>query len=335
MAGGKPTRTCPNCAASFAPTSKQCPVCKLETAKMDAFAAAKQAARKRGLQTTRVEGASTPFWRRPVVIGGLLALLVVAFILFEFTGVARPPAWMQYPSTKEDAVKALFTDIAVGDDPGYDKAYALIAPSARNPEDSDEKGHYRQLYHEVYKYLSGEFGTGWASTLSVEQDPANTDNMIVHVGLETFHVETVLMTPPDKLTESNHHYATTGIGEVNIADAAGFQQMEGAMAVVGAEAGQAAVRNIQSVLGAAGARHRETPMQTKMRLAPLLRDPRGINKYEVYQTWPVRKDPVVRNRLTAITSDGRYDQAIKDVATEVLNDSVTDDELIAAHVQTD
>ena len=45
-------------------------------------------------------------------------------------------------------------NIAVGDDPGYDKAYALIAPSAHDPQDGDERGHYRQLYHEIFKYLN-------------------------------------------------------------------------------------------------------------------------------------------------------------------------------------
>jgi hypothetical protein len=332
MPGPQPTRTCPNCAATFSAGSKQCPVCKLEASKMDAFAAAKQAARKKGLQTTKVEEAGTPLWRRPIVIGGLAALLVAAFIVSKLTGAGGPPAWTLYPSTKEGAVKQLFADIAVGDDPGYDKAYALIAPSSRNPDDSDEKGHYRQLYHEVYRYLSGEFGSDWLSTLQIEQDPTNSDLMIAHIGLETLHVPTVQETPADKLTDNNHHYAITGISEFDISDAAGFQQTAGVLAIVGAEAGQGAVRNLTSVLGAAGASHHETPMQTKLRLLPIVRDPRVVSKYEIYQVWPIRKDPVVRHRLDAIMDDDRYPPELKEVAKEVLSDSVTDEELIAAHV---
>ena len=332
MAGGKPTRTCPNCAASFSPSSKQCPICKLETEKMDAFAAAKQAARKRGLQTTKVEEASTPLWRRPAFIGGLLALLLIGAVVFKLMGPGGPPPWMAYPSTKEDAVKALFADIAVGDDPGYDKAYGLIDPKSRDPDDTDEKGHYRQLYHEVYRYLSGEFGSGWLSTLTIEQDAANSNLMIAHVGLETLHVPVVQETPPDKLNDSNHHYAVTGIQEFDIHDAAGYQKTAGVMAVVGAEAGAGAVRSLTAVIGAAGASGHETPMQTKLRLLPILRDPRETTKYVIYQTWPVRKDPVVRHRLDAINGDDRYPMEFKEVAKEVLNDSVSEEELIAAHV---
>jgi hypothetical protein len=332
MPGSQSTRACPNCAATFSAGSRQCPVCKLEVAKMDAFAAAKQAARKKGLQTTKVQEAGTPVWRRPIVIGVLLGLLLLAFIIAKFSGAGGPPPWTQYPSTKEEVVKQLFTDIAVGDDPGYDKAYALIAPSARNPEDSDEKGHYRQLDHEVYRYLSGEFGADWLSTLQIEQDPTNSDMMIAHVGLETLHVPVVLETPADKLNDNNHHYAITGIQEFDISEAAGFQQTAGVMAVLGAEAGQGAVRNLTAVIGAAGASHHESPMQTKLRLLPILRDPRMLSKYEIYQTWPIRKDPVVRHRLDAIVEDDRYPPELKEVAKEVLNDSVTDEELIAAHV---
>jgi hypothetical protein len=299
---------------------------------MAAFAAAKQAARKKGLQTTQVESAGTPLWRHPLILAGIAALLLAAFIVAKLTGVTGPPPWSLYPSTKEAAVQQLFTDIAVGDDPGYDKAYALIAPSARNPDDSDEKGHYRQLYHEVYRYLSGEFGADWLSTLQIEPDATNSDLMIAHIGLETLHVPVVQQTPPDKLTGSNTHYALTGISEFDISEAAGFQKTAGVMAVLGAEAGQAAVRNLTAVIGAAGASGRETPMQTKLRLLPILRDPRVLSKYEIYQTWPIRKDPVVRHRVQTIVDDDRYPMELKEVAKEVLTDSVTDEELIAAHV---
>ena len=94
-----------------------------------------------------------------------------------------------------------------------------------------------------------------------------------------------------------------------------------------------AIPRIEGILNAGGAQRRETAMQTKLRLLPSLRNPRNVNKYEVYQTWPVRKDPVIRRRLNAMVHDERYDGGIRQVAQEVLNNAVSDEELIAAHVQ--
>jgi len=326
-------RTCPNCRAAIPKGATKCLVCKMEVSQMVAFAAARDAARRRGVRKTEVEVAGPPWWRQPMAIAAIVVVALVTLIIIWKVTRPLPPAWWTlFPRTQDDAVNQFMNGIAVGDDPGYDKSYALLAPSAKDPKDDDEQGKYRQLYHEMYKYLS-IFDSHWEGIMKIEQDPTNSDIMLVHVGPETIHVTTALQTPADKLTDANHHYAIIGINEYDITQAAGAQQMEGIKGFLKGEAGEAAVRNVESVLGAEGAPRHETPMQAKMRLIPLLHDPRTTNKYEIYQTWPNRKDPAMRWQLNEITQDGRYPPDFQQVAQEVLDDKVSDEELIAAHVQ--
>jgi hypothetical protein len=325
-------RKCPNCSAAIPNGARQCLVCKMEVSQMIAFAAAKEAARRRGVRKTEVEESAPPWWRQPMAITAMVVVaLVASIIIWKVTRPLAPPWWTLFPTTQDDAVNQFMNGIAVGDDPGYDKSYALVAPSVKDPKDSDEQGKYRQLYHEMYKYLS-IFGSHWEGSMKIEQDPTNSDLMLVHVGPETLHVMTSLQTPADKLTDANHHYAIMGIGEYDISQAASQQQMEGIKGFLRGEAGDAAVRNVESVLGAEGAPRHETPMQAKMRLIPLLHDPRTTNKYEIYQTWPNRKDPAMRWQLDEMTKDQRYQPDFQQTAQEVLDDKVTDEELIAAHV---
>ena len=76
-------------------------------------------------------------------------------------------------------------------------------------------------------------------------------------------------------------------------------------------AGQAAIDNLQTMIGAAGGSRRENPMQKKYRLLPILRNPREVSWQAVVQAWPIRKDPVIRNRMNQIISDDRYDPQVK------------------------
>ena len=125
-------------------------------------------------------------------------------------------------------MQQFFTHIAAGTDDEYNKAYALIAPSMRNPKADDEAGDYRQLFNSVNKYLTGEFGDNWDQTAKYAPDPANPDLMIATVGLETLHVPVAQQTPPEIMggNEANAHYAIIGIQEFNIQEASGFRSNE-------------------------------------------------------------------------------------------------------------
>jgi len=327
-----PKRTCPNCHAVIDATGSRCPVCKLEIAQMDAFAAAKAAAQKRGLKSTRVEEYAAPLWKKPSLYAIAALLLIVGLLIYHFSGIGVPPAWSLLPATKEDAARKYLTYISTGQDAAYDKAYALMPPSARDPAIDDEVGKYHQIFQVLNNYLTGEFGADWITTMQLEQDPNNSDVIDAHIREETIHIQLAQQTPADKDPANHPHYGVMAIQEFDIHDAADLQKMAAINSIISGIAGQGAENNLQAVIGAAGRQH-ETLIQAKLRLLPDLRDPRHVNKYEVYQTWPFRQDPVFRHRLQAIVDDGRYDGQIQDVAKEVLNNACTEDELIAAHAQ--
>lgn len=326
-------RRCPNCQAVVPQNAKRCVSCKMDVAQMETFAKARGQARKKGVQSTEVQLAAPPWWRSAGGIATLAVILFVgAFVAWRFMRPTPPPPWTRFPNSPDTLVDQFFHNIAVGDDPGYDKAYALIATPARNPNDSDELGHYRQLYHEVFKYLN-IFDSTWVQDMKIEHDPASPDSMLVHVGPETLHVGIHIETPADIVNDSNKHYSVGGISEFDINDAANMSSTEAQKALIGSVAGQGALNNINTILGASGGHARETPMQTKMRLVPLLLDPRHINRQEVIRTWHLRKDPAMRWALERITQDGRYANDIQQSAQEVLDEKVSEEERIAVGVE--
>jgi hypothetical protein len=308
-------------------------VCKLQVAQMPAFAAAKAAARRKGKSTTQIENSSPPFYKnflRPIVI--FPALLVIVLVYY-FTRPAAPSAWTKLPQTQMDAAREILTDISQGD-PGYYKAYDLIAPSAKNPDDRDDLGRYRQLFHVMDAYLSTEFGSDWITTLNLQPDKNNSDLIEAHIGVETLHLRAKLETPADKLKDDNRHYAIEGFDEFDIHDAAEMQKMAAITGIVGGLGGPGASNNLQTIISAVGGgNRRESPMTRKLRILPNLRNPRAAVRRTVLQAWPIRKDPVIRARLEAITNDQRYPPDVIQTAQQVLQDNVPDEDLIAAGVE--
>jgi hypothetical protein len=325
--------TCPNCHAAIPPTARKCSVCKLEVDQMRAFASAKAAARRKGMATTQVEDSGPPFYKnllRPIVIfPAVLAILLIYYLARP----AAPGAWTRLPKTQLDAAREILTDISQGD-PGYVKAYDLIAPSAKNPKDRDDIGRYRQLFHVMNTYLSTEFGSDWITTLNLQADKNNNDLIEAHIGAETLHLRAVLQTPADKLKDDNRHYAIEGFDEFDIHDAADMQKMAAITGLVGGVAGPAALNNLETILGAAGGGgHRESPMTRKLRILPNLRNPRAAVRRTVLQAWPLRHDPVIRARLQSIIADGRFQGDVIETAKQVLQDNVPEEDLIAAGVE--
>ena len=171
-----PAKICPNCNAPVPVGARQCRACKLAVSQMAAFAAAKQVAQRKGFKGTRVESGGRPLWRHPMVLAGVaICVLVTAFVL---TRRPAPPPWSRFPATNLDAARELLTNISKGDDDGFDRAYALVAPSVKHADDSDEPAKYEQLYLEVNKYLAGEFGQDWINTTTFQADPADANVVI-------------------------------------------------------------------------------------------------------------------------------------------------------------
>jgi hypothetical protein len=341
-ASNRSTRACPNCKAVVPAGSVKCPGCQLEVAKMAGFLAAMRAAQKKGLAKTEIEkprarqpepGRYDGANDRPSIIPKLIMVaLLLAVVAGAYVYFTRPkiPAWSTLPSTAEGAARALLQHIATGESTEYDKGYAMLAAEAHDKEDDDERGHYRGLFHAVHMYLTGEFGPGWETTMALSPDPKDANVIRAAIGPETLHVRVSQQTPADKLASAGEHYGIVGIDEFDVRDAASYQSAEARMGVVRGVAGQGAVDNIKSVLGASN--FREGRVQKKLRLLPILRNPRETNWKTIIQAYPLHDDPVMRARLTQILGDERYDPTVREKAKNVLDDRVTDEDKIAAGV---
>jgi len=302
---------------------------------MDAFAAAKRAAQQRGLRA-----AEAPVDRGPSPLAILwqpklfLLIIVVALAGWGIYTVTRPkpPRWATFPTTGIDSAKLFLTRISAGDDDSYNQAYALIADSVRDPKDSEERGNYRQIFHNMNLYLSGEFDPGWIAKTQFEADPADPNLIIAHVDKETLHIRTAAQSDP-KWPELGSRYEVLGISEFDVRDAAAFRQMAGIEAIIRSSAGQGAVDNIDMIRGTGGAPRHETPMQKKVRLLPIVRNPHSVSWKAVVGLWPVRQDPVVRNRLEQIAGDDRYDNESRARAGDLLKGKIEEEYLVAAGVE--
>jgi hypothetical protein len=296
---------------------------------MAAFAAAKKAAQQRGIKGTQVENAGIPLWRNPAIIKFTFLLLVLAgigYLGFHFFG-PKPPRYLQFKPTAQEAVQEFLTLVNAGDEAHF-RAYNLVADSARSDLD-DPGGTFRQVFHNVNEYLSAELLKDWMSKTQLSPDPKDPDVIVAKIDIETLHIHTVQVTPPDKLKKYGPHYGIVGIGEVSVYDAAELQKMAIINDFVGGVAGRGAAENLTSVLSAGAANRHQPPFIKKMDLLTALRNPRSTNWRTVVQTNPLRTDPVIQARLQAIVDDERYDTNVRNVAKEVLEDKVTEEEKTA------
>jgi hypothetical protein len=220
-----------------------------------------------------------------------------------------------------------------------------VSGTVRQENDTQEAGNYLQLYHEIEKYLAGEIGAGWSGQMTIAPADAKADPLrepvvyVVKVGLETLHVEVCPQGPdkPGGALPTPPRYGVVEIKEFPISQAGKFQQMEGITGVVRTIGGNQAASNLQQVIGVGGAMNgRQTPMQIKCQVLPLVRDPdaptlgRGL-----LHLWPVRNDPVVQARLESIAKDARYAPEMQRRAQDVLESRVPPEDLIAAGVNID
>lgn len=302
---------------------------------MDAFDAARKAAAAKGFSGTKVMDSRGPAWRRPGTIALVVLLLLIgAGVYWYVTRPAPPPAWKKYATTKEEAVKQHLEWISTGQDDDYLKAYAMLDPAVYDKSSDDEKGEYRQLYHTIYKYLTGEFGDHWVQNIKLTPDPQQPDRVEAKVDLETLHFRVAQMTPKQELDKGEQeHWAVDGIEEFSIAEAKGFQSTAAQMGVIRGVAGEGAVRNLETIIGASAKNNHETAMQKKVRMLPILRDPRETVGRTILQIYPLRDDPVVHARLEEIKDDTRYDLPTRDLVARTLKNDISEEELVGAGVQ--
>jgi hypothetical protein len=321
--------TCPNCHAAVAPGRRVCSVCRLEVSKMAAFAAAKKAAQQRGIKGTQVETRGPAVWRNPAVIKLAILLLFVgsiAYLGYHFFG-PKPPRYIQFKPTAVEAVREFLTLVNAGDEAHF-RAYDLVADSARQGMD-DPGGSFRQVFHNVNEYLSAELLKEWMSKTDLAADPNHPDLIVAKIDIETLHIRTAQVTPPDKLQKYGPHYGIVGIEEVSVYDAADLQKWAIIGDYVGAAGGQGAMENLTSILSAGAANRHQPPFIKKIGLLMALRNPRSCNWRTVVQINPMRTDPVIEARLKAIVFDVRYDASVRTVAQEVLDDKVSEEEKTA------
>lgn len=319
-APSKPGRTCPNCSAFVPVGRRSCISCRLEVSKMDGYLAAKNAAKKRGFATTQVENSGPPFFLRPgFIIKTLVVLAIVGGVAYLFR--PKPPRYSFFPQSPTATVQDFLQDISAGDDKGFDRAYALVPDSVRDPKDSDEHENYVQIYDEMNKYFSAEFGPDWMTQTQLNPDPKDPNIIVAHVALETIHIHTADAVPADKKGQYGSRFGVTGIDEFNVAWAADFRQMEGIYGVVNGLTGSHSASDlIKSVAGTGMNNRHAPPMVKKIAILEVLRDPRNLNYRDVVQAYPFRTDPVVQNRLKMVASDSRYDDKVRQVAQECLDD---------------
>ena len=324
------TATCPNCHAAISPGSHQCRVCKLEVSKMAAYAAAKKAAQQRGIKTTAVQTREVPAWRSPGNIIKVVILLAflggIGWLGHHILG-PKPPRYLQFPATAQDAAQVFLTRIS-GGDATYDNAYALIADAARSPTANDDRGDYVQIFHIVNEYLAAEFGPDWITQTKFAPDPDDPKKIIATIALETLHIRTAQQTPPDKMQQNGPHFGILGIEEVDVSYAGDLAQMAVIRDLIRAGAGQGALNNLDTIIGANEANRHKPRFIKKMELLQVLRNPRATTGRSVLQAYALRDDPVIKARLKAIVGDERYDPPPREKATEVLADKVDEAELI-------
>jgi hypothetical protein len=327
----KSGRMCPAC-GTFIPAGRRlCSTCKLEAAKMDGYEAAKRAAQSRGFTGTKVQASRADIIRRAIRI--TTWVLVIAGIVYGgwsiYAWLHPPPRYLQYPNTAEGTVREFLNYVSAGDDKSLDKAYFLVADSVRDPKASDDRGDYRQIFDVMHNYLANEFGEDWLTQAKYAPDPADPDMFVLRVSMETLHIHVAQQTPPEKEKEQGPHYGFIGVDEFSVNDGPDYRKMAGIEGVLRGVAGQGAVDMLDSVIASGANRWHGPRMVKKVGLLAVLRNPHNLNWKDVLQTYPLRDDPVVRARLTKITTDGRYDTTLQEKAKEVLDDKVTEEELIS------
>ncbi len=268
---------------------------------------------------------------------GVMAIGILA--LREHFGT-HPETWKAYPTDRDALVKQFFTLIHEDTDPALDKAYALISQRMKDPNADDEIGKYRQTFHDLARYLNGEFGSTWSETLSIEHDDGNANGplrTIVAVQTEKFHIPLDLEGPdgqtPEQLaaaSAADRHYGVHAIEEFSVQGAGKSSKQAVISGVINLYGANKSSEQLSGIINTTGSPPNESVIDAKRRLLPIVRNPNATGlKRALHQLWPVRKDPTVKARLESIMGDERYEPTMQQVAKRVHDGSEAEEELIA------
>lgn len=339
MASSSGLRTCPNCNAALVPGRAQCISCGLAADKMEALAAAKAHAARRGIRRTATETATDApegLTIRKLATRAAIAVVLLVAVVVGWTLIAGedPRPWLAYPTDGEQLVSTFMAHVAAGD---KDQAYTLVSTPRKNPDDREDADRWGFLFQDINEYLAGEFGSGWNTKMSVRpSDPAagGADTLyVVTVGTETLHVEVEPQLPPSGKGPTPAHQGVVAIREFPMEDS-GVNVTRGAQSILRNVYGaDGSAEQVGALGGIFSGRANESAMQTKRRVLPLVRNPRSTGlKHAMLHLWPVRQDPTVRARLTSITTDARYAPELQKLAQDIMDSNVPEEELIAARV---
>jgi hypothetical protein len=329
-------KQCPACGAPLLEGRLQCVGCGLPRSKMADVLLAKKNAKTGGIPSETLLRITKYVVVLAIVIG------VIAGVIYHYTKPVAEP-WKAYPNDRTALVQKFFELIATDDPTEHDKAYALISATAKDPQANDERGAYRQLFHDMYAYFAGEFGPNWIATLQIQNvgNPGEPMQSIVTVGTDVLHLDidpqlapnqnmsTLATMPPEKL-----NYGVHDIQEFSLDDVGKSMQMGIAKGLLRGYGAQGSINQLEGIAAAGGgAPLHETPFEAKRRLLPIIRTGKdaAINR-ALYQLWPIRTDPTVQRRLQIILDDPNYPEDYKKIAKEVKDGTASDEELIAAGV---
>jgi len=349
MASPTLLKRCPACNARLVPDKPACPSCAMPAAKMADFAAAKRVAEARGIGKTAVEkdvparssGGAIPYVKYTLCAGVGLVLIGLAYFVVSYWTRPAPQPWLAYPTSAKDLVAQILTDIHTDTDPSADHALTYLSLARRSTDkETQQHDHFHQLFHDMAKYLTGEFGPDWINKVDIQPaDPAkggDETTFVVKIATDTIHVQLETQQPPTPAGGAAPpalkppHFGFISIPEFDTDDTARSAQL----GIINAVIGQGSARQLGGIMALSGNQARETPMDTKRRILPILRNPHDeALKRIVYHAWPVRLDPTVRARLKSIIEDQRYAMDVQKVAQQVLDSSVPEEELISAGVQ--
>jgi len=325
-------RVCPACRAVVVPGRASCVSCGMPVAKMADFQLARRAAGQAAGQ--RQSGRRAVGWVAALIISGAILAGYAAF------HEGDKAAWQAYPSDRTALVQQFFEYIHADTDSAFDKAYGLVSLRVKHPAERDERGRYRQTFHDLARYLRGEFGDDWIAALRLQRADGNDSTEIatlVTVQTEQLSVPLDLQGPagatPEQLAsqpDAYRHYGVRGVSGFPVELAGQSQQREGIAGVLRVYGAAGSAEQLAGIVGAAGSPLHEIPIETKRRLLPLVRNPRGTAlPRALHQLWPVRRDPTVAARLESIMGDQRYDPLLRAIAQRV-HDGTEDPEALLA-----
>ncbi len=158
---------CPVCGTPALTSARFCIGCRRDLTQMDK------------ILELRAQGDKGPEFEKPAkVIGSivktsLIILGVIAFIFIVYgiyLTVNPGGPFDSYPTTREEAIRQFFTQIAKGTDKGYDNAYLLISQRERMTNTAtDDERRFLLAFKKMHQDFEKKYGSNWLSRMKIER----------------------------------------------------------------------------------------------------------------------------------------------------------------------